>query len=416
MTFAGEEPLLGTLRLSSELDSAKKEEKDFSNVSQVRSSEKSLEGSMSAQITQNQAVSSRVVKVLKGQKLVVEAFATFDKPEIVTEGEGLNKTKKVANIAANTAALLSVQDMNLGAEMKTKSLNVNILAAIPFVKNLFSKARNKQNIRVPLKPKQPKAFLEIAIYSDSLQTELLSSRKIEITEQSEIFWEKLQDSLVLDTDGFAVVSLKNNSNIAVLFDNLELRTYGTQKARIIQENHYEPFGMTLQGLDYVAEDTRKNSFLFGGKELSQEMGLEGYDFVNRGYDPQRGQFNQIDPLADKMRRWTPYHYCFDNPLRYIDPDGMLPGDYYTRDGNYVATDNINDNKAYVVDKATAHSDGTVSVEGRKYTGKHSDLIALAKTAYAESKGTMENSSITDEHKQEMKAVASAISCRCQCPH
>jgi hypothetical protein len=32
MIFAGEEPLLGTLRLSSELDSAKKEEKDFTNV------------------------------------------------------------------------------------------------------------------------------------------------------------------------------------------------------------------------------------------------------------------------------------------------------------------------------------------------------------------------------------------------
>jgi hypothetical protein len=187
MTFAGQEPLLGTLRLSSELDSAKKEEKDFTNVSQVRSSEKSLEGSMSAQITQNQAVSSRVVKVLKGQKLVVEAFATFDKPEIFTEGEGLNKTKKIATIAANAAALLSVQDMNLGAEMKTKSLNVNLLAAISFVKNLFSKARNKQNIRVPLKSKQPKAFLEITIYSDSLQTELVSSRKIEITEQCEHF-------------------------------------------------------------------------------------------------------------------------------------------------------------------------------------------------------------------------------------
>lgn len=89
MTSAGEEPLLGTLRLSSELDSAKKEEKDFTNVSQVRSSEKSLEGSMSAQITENQAVSSRVVNVLKGQKLVVAAFATFDKPEILTEGESL---------------------------------------------------------------------------------------------------------------------------------------------------------------------------------------------------------------------------------------------------------------------------------------------------------------------------------------
>ncbi|WP_208863570.1 RHS repeat-associated core domain-containing protein, partial [Flavobacterium araucananum] len=97
----------------------------------------------------------------------------------------------------------------------------------------------------------------------------------------------------------------------------------TQVLEIIEENNYYPFGLKHEGYNSDSKQIGYN-YKYNGKELQDELGLNFYDYGARNYDPALGRWMNIDPLAEQMRRYSPYNYAFDNPVYFIDPDGMAP--------------------------------------------------------------------------------------------
>ena len=135
-------------------------------------------------------------------------------------------------------------------------------------------------------------------------------------------FEQLELEVLVPMEGYMLIYVSNEeeqANIAY-FDDISITH---NHSPVIQENAYYPFGLQ-HASSYQRSYSTKQNFKYNGFEEQMEWGV--YDYQARYYDPALGKFLNIDPAADLMRRHSPYNYAFDNPIRFIDPDGMMPGD------------------------------------------------------------------------------------------
>ena len=130
---------------------------------------------------------------------------------------------------------------------------------------------------------------------------------------------------------------------------------------IAQAILYAPFGQVISEYkqDWMIDTIPR--YLFNGKELDEESGLNYYEA--RYLDSKWGTFNSRDQKFEKYFYISPYAYCANNPVIYIDPDGKEIVTPSKKQAEKLTTDL---NKIY---KDKYGADDAFQVKETKYTEK-----------------------------------------------
>ena len=91
-------------------------------------------------------------------------------------------------------------------------------------------------------------------------------------------------------------------------------------ADVVQQIAYLPYGEDW--VDIRHHGYFGSAYKFNGKEKDDETGYSYYGA--RYYTDRLSIWLSVDPLADKYPHLSPYAYCADNPMKYIDPTGEFP--------------------------------------------------------------------------------------------
>ena len=126
---------------------------------------------------------------------------------------------------------------------------------------------------------------------------------------------------ILTDNGYAVPDIRTdgyNYYYYVRDYQGNIRAVLDEENNVVESNSYYPYGMP-----YADNYFSVQPYKYGGKELDRTNGLDMYDFGARLYDMIVPRFITIDPMAEKYPSISPYAYCAGNPIRYVDPTGMI---------------------------------------------------------------------------------------------
>ena len=276
---------------------------------------------------------AKLLKVMSGDQ--INTSVDYYWPSATVSNSNAN------GISTLTTSLLSILANTAGVSAAVKGAIPTVNSGLTADPNIISKITTPENNSSG--STQPKAYLHVLLFNEQFQFDNVNSVVLQIGTTANVV-ATLTQTVTVKRNGYAYIYFSNESNNDVYFDNFKLTDV---RGQILQESHYNPWGEKLSGISSqaMAFGGTTNRYLYNGKEqqaqeFSDGTGLEEYDYGARMYDAQLGRWNVIDPLADKSRRWSPYNYAYDNPIRFIDPDGMASALYQMYGGAGGTNDEI----------------------------------------------------------------------------
>ncbi|QAA81971.1 hypothetical protein EI546_09655 [Aequorivita sp. H23M31] len=164
-------------------------------------------------------------------------------------------------------------------------------------------------------------------------------------------------------------------------EKLDFFPHSEGYVKVIPGGNYYSFQYVFQYKDHLGNirlsysDTDGDGSIEPRAEIIEEhnyypFGLEIYEMDFRQYDPAIGRFTSVDPLAEKAPDWTPYRAFFNNPIRYIDPTGMLEDTYGIDDNGNIR--HIDDQKYY--DEQGNEVDRLYKMDSKYGVDKNGDYV------------------------------------------
>ncbi|MCE7057185.1 hypothetical protein LZF95_21065 [Algoriphagus sp. AGSA1] len=291
-----------------ETQHAETEEMEFSMVSASRQTEPEHNVTQGGnQVAWLNADRGRMV----GPGRTQEIYAG-DSLKLQVHGKYLEDKKLKANAASFMSAGAAdrlINDLNELALSNLRAGGANPIALLNLADILAKDLQKKE---------APEAYLMYALYDrDSNRYEV--GKKV-LSKNAANQHEVLEENMYISRDGYMETFVVNETAEDVWFDNMMVMSVSSA---IVQETHYDPWGLELTGLGYQYGGIKANKYLYNGKEMMDDQNLNLYDYGARYYDPVIGRWTSPDPMASEREWVSPYNFVQNNPMSRIDPDGMF---------------------------------------------------------------------------------------------